>query len=121
MKALLICPAERENVTALAEAAPLSNLPVFGKSLTEHWLTHLVMRGATEVWLRLQFTQETMTIVIEDNGRGFEIDGKVSPDADGLANLNRRLTEIGGRCEYRSQRGKGTSTTLTAPFKNRTH
>ncbi len=40
---------------------------------------------------------------------------------DGLANLNRRLTEIGGRCEYRSQRGKGTSTTLTAPFKNRTH
>jgi signal transduction histidine kinase len=77
--------------------------------------------GATEVWLRLQFTQETMTIVIEDNGHGFEIDGKVSPDANGLANLNRRLTEIGGRCEYRSERGKGTTTTFTAPLKNRTH
>jgi signal transduction histidine kinase/ligand-binding sensor domain-containing protein len=77
--------------------------------------------GATEVWLRLQFTQETMTIVIEDNGRGFEIDGKVSPDAHGLANLNRRLTEIGGRCEYRSERGKGTTTTFTTPLKNRAH
>jgi len=77
--------------------------------------------GATEVWLRLQWTGETMTIVIEDNGRGFEIDGKVSPDADGLANLNRRLTEIGGRCDYRSEHGKGTTTTFTAPLKNSAH
>ncbi|HWV99272.1 MAG TPA: two-component regulator propeller domain-containing protein [Candidatus Acidoferrum sp.] len=74
--------------------------------------------GATEVWLSLQLTEETMTVVVEDNGRGFEIDGKVSPDADGLANLKRRLTEIGGRCDYRSEHGKGTTTTFTAPLKN---
>jgi signal transduction histidine kinase/ligand-binding sensor domain-containing protein len=73
--------------------------------------------GATEVWLRLLLTGETITVVVEDNGRGFEIDGKVSADADGLGNLSRRLTEIGGRCEYRSEHGKGTTTTFTAPLK----
>ena len=77
--------------------------------------------GATEVWLRLQLTEEAMTIVVEDNGRGFEIDQKVSADANGLANLNRRLTEIGGRCDYRSEQGKGTTTTFTAPLKNSAH
>jgi Histidine kinase-, DNA gyrase B-, and HSP90-like ATPase len=58
--------------------------------------------GATEVWVRLQLTEETVTLVIEDNGRGFEIDGKVAAGADGLDNLNRRLVAIGGRCECRS-------------------
>ena len=77
--------------------------------------------GATEVWLRLQLTEETVTLVVEDNGRRFEINGKVLPGADGLNNLNRRLTEIGGRCEYRSEHGKGTTITFTTPLKNRTH
>ena len=76
---------------------------------------------ATEVWLRLQLTGETMTVVVEDNGLGFEIDGQVSADADGLSNLSRRLTEIGGRCEYRSEQGKGTITTFTAPLRTPAH
>jgi signal transduction histidine kinase len=77
--------------------------------------------GATEVWLRLRLTKETVTLVVEDNGRGFEIDGKVAAGADGLDNLNRRLTEIGGRCEYRSEHGEGTTITFTAPLKNPVH
>jgi signal transduction histidine kinase len=74
--------------------------------------------GATEVWLRLRLTRETVTLVVEDNGRGFEIDRKVAAGADGLGNLDRRLTEIGGRCEYRSEHGKGTTITFTARLKN---
>ena len=62
-----------------------------------------------------------MTVVVEDNGLGFEIDGQVSADADGLSNLSRRLTEIGGRCEYRSEQGKGTITTFTAPLRTPAH
>ena len=72
--------------------------------------------GATEVWLRLRLVEGTLTLVVEDNGRGFEINGTVSADADGLGNLSRRLTEIGGRCEYRSEHGKGTTATFTAPL-----
>lgn len=49
MKALLICPEERFGVAALAEAAPLSNMPILGKSLLEYWLEHLATLGAKEV------------------------------------------------------------------------
>jgi len=74
--------------------------------------------AATEVWLRLRFAEETITLTIEDNGRGFQTDDKVPPDADGLGNLNRRVGEIGGRCEQRSEQGKGTTTTYTLPLNN---
>lgn len=49
MKALLICPDERFGVAALAEAGPLSNMPILGKSLVEYWLEHLAALGAKEV------------------------------------------------------------------------
>ena len=49
MKALLICPAERPVVAALAEERPLAIIPLLGKTLVEYWLEHLVQRGATEV------------------------------------------------------------------------
>jgi signal transduction histidine kinase len=74
--------------------------------------------NATEVWLRLRLAAATITLTIEDNGRGFQIGDQVPPNADGLGNLNRRLEEIGGRCEQRSEDGKGTTTTFTLPLKN---
>lgn len=49
MRAILICPDERPGVAALAEFAPLSNLPILGKSLLGHWLEHLGGLGAKEV------------------------------------------------------------------------
>jgi signal transduction histidine kinase len=73
---------------------------------------------ATEVCLRLRFAAETITLMVEDNGRGFQIGDKAAPDADGMGNLNRRLEEIGGRCEQRSEQGKGTTMTFTLPLKN---
>jgi signal transduction histidine kinase len=73
--------------------------------------------GATEVWLRLKLAAETITLVIEDNGRGFQTDNIAVPNAEGLRNLNRRMSEIGGRCEQSSERAKGTTITFTVPLK----
>jgi signal transduction histidine kinase len=66
--------------------------------------------GADEVWLRLKFTTEVVTLTIEDNGKGFASDQKTSMGADGLVNLKQRLAGIGGACEQASQLGKGTAT-----------
>jgi signal transduction histidine kinase/ligand-binding sensor domain-containing protein len=74
--------------------------------------------GATEVWLRLRLEAQMIILTIEDNGCGFRIGDKAAPDADGLGNLNRRLGEISGRCEQRSEPGKGMTTTFTLPLKN---
>lgn len=49
MKALLICPAERSAVTALAQRRPLATLPFLGQSLLEYWLQHLATLGAKRV------------------------------------------------------------------------
>jgi len=73
---------------------------------------------ATEVWLRLRLETGTIALAIEDNGRGFQTDNTPAPDANGLGNLNRRAGEIGGRCEQRSEPGKGTTITFTVPLRN---
>src|SRR5688572_21054612 len=51
MKSTLICPAEREDVAALSEFAPLCNVPILGKPLIEYWLEHLVKHGASQVYI----------------------------------------------------------------------
>jgi signal transduction histidine kinase/ligand-binding sensor domain-containing protein len=73
--------------------------------------------GATEVWLRLKLAAETITLIIEDNGRGFQTDDATAPNAEGLRNFNRRMSEIGGRCEQSGGRAKGTTVTFTVPLK----
>jgi NDP-sugar pyrophosphorylase family protein len=49
MRSMLICPDERFSVATLAESAPLSSVPILGKSLVEYWLEHLAGLGTKEV------------------------------------------------------------------------
>ena len=77
--------------------------------------------GATEVWLRLKLTTATITLTIEDNGRGFPKDIALAADAQGLGNLCQRANEMGGRCEQRSEPGKGTTITFIVPLRNPTN
>jgi NDP-sugar pyrophosphorylase family protein len=51
MKALLICPAERPEVAALAPAMPLALVPVAGKNVLEYWLEHLAGQKIDDVVL----------------------------------------------------------------------
>lgn len=74
--------------------------------------------GATEVWLRLRLAPASLTVIIEDDGRGFEPAATPAPDADGLANFRQRMSEIGGTCEQHSRAGCGTIMTFTVPLKN---
>jgi signal transduction histidine kinase/ligand-binding sensor domain-containing protein len=62
---------------------------------------------ATEVWLRVSAGENTLRVIIEDNGRGFEKNGG-DPWADGLRNMRERVTEIGGECQIESRVGTGT-------------
>jgi len=73
--------------------------------------------GANEVWLRVTATETMLTISIEDNGRGFE---QKTPDAfaDGLSNMNRRMSEIGGQAAVESKAGAGTRIVLILPKPN---
>ena len=74
---------------------------------------------ATEVRLSLELNSDGFTLQVSDNGRGFEPGPQPqgrSPDLDpvrvgsgnGLVNMQKRLQEIGGHCEWDTQIGEGT-------------
>jgi NDP-sugar pyrophosphorylase family protein len=69
MKALLICPGERSGVAVLAEPAPLSNLLILGKTLTEYWLEYLASRGAHEVLVLASDRPEQVRALTGDGAR----------------------------------------------------
>jgi signal transduction histidine kinase len=74
---------------------------------------------ASEASIRIIYHHKLLTILIQDNGCGFDI--KNSPTGSGLVNLRRRLSDIGGQCDIRSQPGQGTvvelSLTIPSPAK----
>src|SRR5438132_1635125 len=93
MKALLICPADRQGVAALAESAPLCNLPVLGKSLVEYWLEHLVTLGATHVCILASDRPEQVRALV-GNGARWGLSVAVHPEL-------RELTASEARTKYR--------------------
>lgn len=70
---------------------------------------------ATEVWLRITVSEAALDVTIEDNGRGFG--GRTdAPGADGLRNMEQRLSSIGGTCEIESEPGTGTRIRFHVPW-----
>jgi signal transduction histidine kinase len=70
--------------------------------------------GATEVDVSIQCQGTDLSLLIQDNGRGFN-QGNESKRCNGLKNMRQRLEEIGGRCEVASKLGVGTSVRFTIP------
>ena len=70
--------------------------------------------SATEVELQISQSDDTLQIVIADNGRGF--DWNTIHRGNGLANLRERLDAINGQCHIESQPGKGTTVKFSVPL-----
>ena len=64
--------------------------------------------GATEVWVRWKLSDGCLQLGIEDNGKGFPA-GSRAPFGNGLANMKKRMEEVGGEFEMTSTPGTGTS------------
>lgn len=77
--------------------------------------------GATEVRIALEIKEHAFVLTLRDNGRGFGRDqppahttGRIA-SGNGLANIERRVTRIGGQCDISSQSGQGTSIRFVIP------
>lgn len=62
--------------------------------------------GGTEVRVQLAFNDPVLTLVVADNGRGF--DPAAASSRNGIANMRRRLESVGGHCEFESAADRGT-------------
>jgi signal transduction histidine kinase/ligand-binding sensor domain-containing protein len=84
--------------------------------------------AATEVRVSLILQEPAFLLTLEDNGRGFALEppktgARPGPDrldrGHGLANIRRRLAEIGGECEVQSTPGQGTRIRFRVPVNTR--
>jgi signal transduction histidine kinase len=79
--------------------------------------------GASETLIQLIVNDNSFELSVEDNGRGFSPGAEPGATAgrlasgNGLANMARRLEEIGGRYDIRSAPGKGTKVVFTLAIK----
>ncbi|MCX6876319.1 MAG: triple tyrosine motif-containing protein [Verrucomicrobia bacterium] len=69
--------------------------------------------GATEVWLRLEIPGATVSLEIEDHGRGFP--ETMPPGGHGLDNMRSRLAECAGTAELASTPGQGVKIRFVFP------
>jgi len=75
---------------------------------------------ATEVALKLELDDRGATLQVRDNGKGFDASsvpshGPAHCNGNGLENLRKRASAIGGRCVIGSEPGKGAGIELTLP------
>jgi len=74
---------------------------------------------ASEAQVVTEFTEERLKVTISDNGRGFELSGRVDdlPRSGklGLAGMQERARLLGGTLEVKSTPGKGTTLIVEVP------
>jgi ligand-binding sensor domain-containing protein/signal transduction histidine kinase len=69
--------------------------------------------GATEARIDFELRTRCLKLRVTDNGHGF--DGAACRQGNGLANIRRRATWLGGSAELHASPGNGTVITVTAP------
>jgi signal transduction histidine kinase len=82
-------------------------------------LTNVVRHAqATKVWLRISVENNSILVEVEDNGSGLDLRERAA-GADGIVNMQERLTALGGVCEIRTEPQKGTTVRFHAPLPER--
>ncbi len=76
---------------------------------------------ATMINISISFEEHRVTVVIKDNGSGFEINENSSEEQGhsssfGLSIMKERISLLSGEVEIKSEKGAGTTVTVSAPL-----
>jgi two-component system NarL family sensor kinase len=71
---------------------------------------------ATQMTLQIIRSENELTIMVEDNGVGFTPSALGEEAGIGLKNIESRMAYLGGRAEFDSSPGRGTTVTLEVPL-----
>jgi signal transduction histidine kinase len=75
--------------------------------------------GVHRAMVRISESENHVTIVVEDNGAGFDprvLRSSSMTRGFGLFSIRERLDYLGGKLEIQSRRGKKTTVTITMPL-----
>jgi signal transduction histidine kinase len=97
---------------------PLNSIQRHNLFLAAKEAVHNAVRHGkpAEITLRLDLRGDQVTLVVEDNGCGFDPSEQAAA-IRGTRNMRERMEKIGGTFTCRSAPGQGTTITLTAPLK----
>ncbi len=73
--------------------------------------------NATEITVQLTEHENSLNILIEDNGKGFSYDSEDTNHGMGLNNIQARIKHFKGRLLIDSSPGKGTTIGIDVPYK----
>ena len=107
----------RKSIAIQLDLAQLPEIPdeikVSLYRIVQECLNNIIKHAhATQVSIRAEHQAGKLTMIIEDNGRGFD-PAQVPARAMGLHILGERAQAIGAEMHIRSQPGQGTTITLT--------
>ncbi len=75
--------------------------------------------GANEVQVHAKIPGDTLEILVQDDGKGFDLSASSESRRNGLGNMRRRAEAIGGELELQSAMGKGTMVKLSVDLRSR--
>jgi signal transduction histidine kinase len=78
----------------------------------------IIHAEATEINFQLLQSDKEITMMIEDNGKGFDIGELENKHGIGLRNIRSRVENIGGKLHLDSVISRGTIVTIIIPIKN---
>ncbi|MDT0557764.1 tetratricopeptide repeat protein [Ichthyenterobacterium sp. W332] len=83
--------------------------------IIQELLTNIIKHsGATEAIVQFSENENILNIIVEDNGKGFDI--KASKSGIGLINIEKRIQKINGEFIIDTSKGKGTTVILNIPI-----
>jgi hypothetical protein len=74
---------------------------------------------ASRLLLRIHRSGQKLIVVVEDNGRGFDLN-QARQDRNGLTNVCQRMSEAGGECQIVTRPGEGCRVEFSIPLTRRT-
>jgi signal transduction histidine kinase len=74
--------------------------------------------GGREVHVVAKVSGDTLEILVQDEGKGFDLASLAESRRNGLGNMRRRAEAIGGGLDLRSAPGAGTTVRLVVTLKN---
>ena len=85
--------------------------------IAQEWINNILKYSdANKIVLQITKDQTEITLLIEDNGSGFDPDLLLSSKGNGWKNLNIRTSLIAGKLEFETEKGKkGTTLVMNAP------